>query len=150
MEVKLALFAYGTLEIPEVMMAVTGRSFSQQPALIVDHARYRLKNRAYPGLREEYGVVTNGTVYTGLDAEAMQRLDTFETDLYVRKTLTVHPEAGGLMRAEVYLIRPVHYGQLTGEAWDQAAFVQQSLRRFLHRYSGGGVPGVDLAPSDRD
>ncbi len=144
----IALFAYGTLEIPEVMSSVAGRLFLQQPACIADHARYCLRQRVYPGLRYEAGSITHGTLYTGLDGKTLKRLDAFESDIYIRETHVVATRAGELTRAEVYLIPPRHYGELTHKPWNPAAFKQRSLRHFLDGCDIEGIPRADSARID--
>ena len=45
-----SVFTYGTLEFPDVMEAVTGRSFKSVEAMAEGYARYLLKERMYPGM----------------------------------------------------------------------------------------------------
>ncbi len=127
------LFAYGTLQIREVMHAVTGAHFPAQPARLNDYARYCLVGRLYPGLRREPGAVTEGVLFSGIGADAFRRLDDFEDDFYRRETLIVSTEAGLLASAEVYVIPPQHYSLLIDRPWDLAAFRDTRLHEFLAR-----------------
>ncbi|MGZ8217152.1 gamma-glutamylcyclotransferase family protein [Methylomagnum sp.] len=127
------LFAYGTLQIPEVMRAVTGAEFPSQPARLEGYARYRLSGRAYPGLRREPGTLAEGLLYGGIDAEALRRLDAFEDDFYRRETLAVLDTGGGAVAAEVYVVPPAHYSLLVYQPWDLEEFRRAALAGFMAR-----------------
>ena len=97
-----AVFAYGTLEIPAVMEAVTGRSFPQREAALEGFARFLIRGRFYPGIIEERGSVTDGVLYEGVDPESLTRLDAFEGPLY--KRLRVLRQDGVAEAALTYVI----------------------------------------------
>jgi gamma-glutamylcyclotransferase (GGCT)/AIG2-like uncharacterized protein YtfP len=131
------VFAYGTLQISEVMRAVTGGEYPAQPARLEGYARYCLAGRSYPGLRLEPGAETVGTLYSQVDAEALRRLDEFEDDFYRRETLPVITESGPAVPAEVYVIPPAHYALLIGRSWDLEEFRRTGLREFMARCRAG-------------
>jgi gamma-glutamylcyclotransferase (GGCT)/AIG2-like uncharacterized protein YtfP len=133
MPMTYALFAYGTLQIPEVMQAVAGAGFLSQPARLAGYARYRIAGRPYPGLRMEPGAVTEGLLYRGMDAAALRRLDEFEDEFYRRETLPVLTASGVPAEAEVYVIPPEHYSMLADRTWDLEEFRNTALREFLAR-----------------
>ena len=89
-----ALFAYGTLEIPAVMLAVTARSFASEPARLDGFVRFLLRDRAYPGIVETPGATTEGRVYHGVDDASLARLDRFEDDCYERRGVVVRRADG--------------------------------------------------------
>lgn len=129
------MFAYGTLAVPEVMFAVTGRPFAGLPARLANHARYRLRGQDYPGIRPLTGASTEGVIYLGLDKKAWKACDTFEDDGYYRReTVTVTTAAGTSYEARAYLIGPEHYARLGDEAWSIDAFREKRLDAFLTRY----------------
>lgn len=127
------LFAYGTLQIPEVMEAVTGAAFPSRPARLEGYARYRLKDRAFPGLRREPGARAEGLLFEGIDAEALRRLDAFEDDFYRRETLAVLGADGKPVAAEVYVVPPEHYSLLVYQPWDLEEFRRAALGGFMAR-----------------
>jgi len=43
-----SVFTYGTLEVPDVMEAVTGRVFDSAEAITEGDAQYLLQERIYP------------------------------------------------------------------------------------------------------
>ena len=60
-----SLFSYGTLEIPEVMMAVTGRVLASTSAVLPDHARFLLHGETYPGVIHSYRAEVKGVLGIG-------------------------------------------------------------------------------------
>ena len=127
------LFAYGSLVVPEVMQAVTCRSFRHAEARLHGFARHMLEGRVYPGVTEAGGCTTEGRVYFDLDEDALARLDYFEADEYVRRTLEVEVEGESPALAFVYVI-PDHLADLaTDDVWDEVKFVAEELERFLEQ-----------------
>jgi gamma-glutamylcyclotransferase (GGCT)/AIG2-like uncharacterized protein YtfP len=131
------VFAYGTLQIPEVMRAVTQGEFPAEPARLQGYARYRLAGRSFPGLRREPGAETLGILYRQIDARALRRLDEFEDDFYRRETLAVITESGAAVPAEVYVVPPEHYALLVERPWDLEEFRRDGLREFMARCQVG-------------
>jgi len=127
------IFAYGTLQVPEVMRAVTGAVFPSEPARLHGYARYRLRNRVYPGLRRERGAFTDGVLYEDVSPDALNVLDEFEDDFYRRETLTVVTRKGIQADAEVYVVRPAYYRRLIRRNWELERFKETALREFLAR-----------------
>ena len=126
----MTLFCYGSLEFAEVMRAVTGRSFAHERARLDGWERRRLRGRSYPGLRERTGASTPGTVWHGIDARCAARLDAFEGALYERRGVMVRTSAG-LAVADVYVTRPEHLDELSGEPWDRLRFARETLPGFV-------------------
>lgn len=131
------VFAYGTLQIPEVMHAVTRKHFPAQPARLNGYARYGLVGRSFPGLRAEPGAATAGILYSRVGAEALRRLDDFEDDFYRRMTLSVITDSGEEASAEVYVVPPEYYGLLTRYPWELDEFRRTGLREFMARCRSG-------------
>jgi gamma-glutamylcyclotransferase (GGCT)/AIG2-like uncharacterized protein YtfP len=127
------IFAYGTLQVPEVMRAVTGDVFPSQPARLHGYARYCIRNRAYPGLRREAGSFIDGVLYENVSSRALKNLDAFEDDFYRRETLTVVTGTGSQTDAEVYIVTPAHYRLLVRRSWELERFKETALRGFLAR-----------------
>ena len=126
-------FTYGTLQLHEVMRTVTRADFPAQPAWLPGYARYALRGLAYPGLRAQAGASTDGILYSGIDPEALRRLDIFEDGFYRRESLRVGLESGATVTAEVYVVPPEHYGLLLPEPWDLERFRKTALAGFLAR-----------------
>lgn len=130
---RVNLFAYGTLQIPEVMEAVTGARFPSELAELIDYACCRIAGCPYPGLRPRPGAVTEGLLYRGIDQRTLGLLDAFEDDFYRRETRLVTTASGSRVAAEVYLVPPQHHALLIDRPWDLAAFRRRALPGFLAR-----------------
>jgi gamma-glutamylcyclotransferase (GGCT)/AIG2-like uncharacterized protein YtfP len=126
-----ALFAYGTLEIPAVMLAVTARSFASEPARLDGFVRFLLRDRAYPGIVETPGATTEGRVYHGVDDASLARLDRFEDDCYERRGVVVRRADGSCLAADAYVIPLARRALLGSEPWRRERFEREALAGFL-------------------
>lgn len=128
------LFAYGSLQLPEVMLAVTGLSLRGEPARLPGFARYCIVGKSYPGIRPQPGAVVEGLLFGAIDAGTWARLDCFEDDFYQREAVTVTTPDGHAHAAQAYLVAPESYGLLTGQAWSLEGFEQRDLASFLLKH----------------
>jgi gamma-glutamylcyclotransferase (GGCT)/AIG2-like uncharacterized protein YtfP len=127
----ISLFVYGTLVLPEVMEAVAGRAFPSRPAELPGFARFRLRDRVFPGIAPRPGATTSGLLCDGIGCAALELLDEFEGDLYERLRLQVRLSGGAAEPAHVYVIRPEHRELLTPEPWDPQHFTERHLSGYL-------------------
>ena len=130
-----SLFAYGTLQIPEVLRAVTGRTFPGIPAILEGFRRGRLVNATYPGLVRAPGFRTGGALLLGLDQEILTRLDRFEGKTYRREAVEVLTGSVKPVSAFTYVMTTGH-PELSGEPWDLERFCREDLAGFLRGYAG--------------
>jgi gamma-glutamylcyclotransferase (GGCT)/AIG2-like uncharacterized protein YtfP len=126
-----ALFAYGTLEIPAVMEAVTGRRFPYAPGILSGFARFRVSGEPYPALVPAPSDCIAGVVYTAVDAASLELLDGFEGDLYERRPVHVRVTAGGHISAYAYIVSADRVGRISSEPWERARFVADRLSEYL-------------------
>lgn len=126
-------FAYGTLQIPEIFQAVTGRRNNAHPAMLDGYARYRLTGLHYPGLIAQAGARTEGALFRGLGAREMARLDIFEDAFYERLTLPVMIRAAEVVSAEVYVIRAERLDLIDARPWSLEDFRRNHLSAFMAR-----------------
>ena len=125
-----AFFAYGTLEIPQVFEAVTGKHLPSTPANLGGHVRFLLAGKDYPGLIARPGAVTDGRLYLGISERCLRKLDSYEDRFYLRKRLRV--QAGRYrVWAWVYVLSPRQHHLLSDKLWDRRAFEKKCLRQFL-------------------
>lgn len=126
-----SLFAYGTLQIPEVIEKVTGRSWKGMAAMLTDYACFRLRGKPYPGVIAWPGCVTPGLLYVGIDPQSLEKMDRFEGDSYRRRAVDVTSERGHCHRAFAFVIPPECRQTLSEQPWDKQQFVERSLSSFL-------------------
>ena len=130
-DMKSHLFAYGTLEIPAVMYAVTGQHHPAEAAVLPDYGRYLLANKHYPGIVPQLNADVKGMLYRNLSPQIWQRLDSYEDDFYQRQQVTVLSRTGELIEAWTYIV-PVAYQHLLSQiSWDRRYFTKHRLRCFL-------------------
>ena len=126
-----AVFAYGTLQVEDVMVAVTGRRFDHETARLPDYRRRRIRDRSYPGIVPASGDETRGVVFRGIDAETLARLDVFEGELYERLRVYVCAEGERLVRAWVYVVAERYRERVSDEPWSLDEFLRVHGEAFL-------------------
>ena len=122
-----ALFAYGTLMLPELVEALLGRRLHATPARLEGYVRYRVRDRLYPGIVGQPDATTEGVVIEGLEPADVRRLDAFEGPLYERRQVEVIAAGGARIRAETYVIPESQRELLTDEPWSREHFERQHL-----------------------
>jgi gamma-glutamylcyclotransferase (GGCT)/AIG2-like uncharacterized protein YtfP len=125
------VFAYGTLEFPELIEAVTGRRFPREAAVLEGFARSMLRGAAHPGIAPAPGARTPGTLYSGVDPASLAALDRFEGELYELREVEVSTIEGERRSALAWVVRADRRHLLTGEPWDRERFVARHLREWL-------------------
>ena len=131
------LFCYGTLQVPEVIRAVTGQTFAGQQATLQGYAIYRVKDAEYPGIVRSDNDDVGGILYKNVADKSMKVLDLFEGDLYRRQLQCVETVDGMISKAWCYVIRDENKGLLTADTWRLADFLANGLESFMAGYVRG-------------
>ena len=126
-----ALFAYGTLECPELVAALCGVRLRSSSAVLRGYRRGMLRDRRYPGITAAASDQVDGRVYFGLSEYALQLIDQYESDEYERVVVDVACEEGGGERAFTYVVRAELSELVTGVAWDASIFREQHLAAYV-------------------
>jgi gamma-glutamylcyclotransferase (GGCT)/AIG2-like uncharacterized protein YtfP len=130
------VFTYGSLMIPSVMAAVTGKHFKVLKACLNHYARFRVEGECYPGIVHQTGAATGGVVHCDVDDRSLELLDDFEGELYERIAVRVELDRNGTMSAATYIFAREHLQLLSSEAWDFEKFKREHLQEFLKTYKG--------------
>lgn len=125
-----ALYAYGTLQVPDVIALIVGRRLLGQPARLSGYACYRILDRVYPAIVQAADGEVGGLLYAGLDVADLVRLDEYEGAIYERRELSVLV-AGERVPACTYVLRPEHLHRLSREPWDLKQFEREHLAGYL-------------------
>ncbi|TDX97768.1 gamma-glutamylcyclotransferase family protein [Thiohalophilus thiocyanatoxydans] len=125
------LFTYGTLEVPEVFAAITGRQITGFAAKLPGYARYYLQGAAYPGIVTMPGASLQGTLYLDLDATTHKKIDHYEDTCYEKRQVTVRLDDGQELTALAYVIPEDKSHLLSSRRWDRQQFIEQHLENFL-------------------
>ena len=126
-----SLFGYGTLEIPLVMEAVTGKSCHWTVAVLSDHARFLLQGETYPGIFRDYGSQVTGVLYEVVDRDSLALLDLFEGDFFRRERVQVMTPSRPQVDAYTYVVPAEHRLLFSTQPWDREAFISRHLKDFL-------------------
>ncbi len=122
------VFTYGTLIFPEIWRAVVGREFASAPAAATGFAVHRVRDGVYPVMiRAEAASRVAGLVYFDVDDAALAALDTYESELYDRMTVTL--DAGGTVACQAYVLPPERDDFASGERWVAGRFEREELAR---------------------
>jgi gamma-glutamylcyclotransferase (GGCT)/AIG2-like uncharacterized protein YtfP len=128
------LFAYGTLQLPEILAQVVGRSWPGSRAELVGYRRYALRGKPYPAIVAEDGAHVVGLLYPGVSPLELDLLDSYEGELYERRLVTVH--VGPLTApAFVYVLGEPSSEQLTAREWNLEQFARDQLASYLAQVS---------------
>ena len=130
------VFTYGSLMIPSVMAAATGKHFQVMKACLKEYARFKVKGESYPGIVYKTGAATDGVVHCEVDDLSLKLLDDFEGDLYKRISVRVEVDQNGPLIAETYIFAREHLQLLSSELWDFEEFKKENLQGFLQSYKG--------------
>lgn len=132
MESSHFVFAYGTLQIPEVIKLVAGQVFPSQAARLNGYQRLKIKHRTYPGIIEDPNQFIEGVLYSNVDPASLTLLDQFEDILYERRLVSIESAE---CQAFVYVIKDEYKGRLSDEEWSLEEFKQKYLGRYLKAIS---------------
>ena len=128
-----AIFAYGTLQVPEIFEAVTGTSAVSESAILPGYARYGIRGQVFPGIVPEAGASVSGRYYPDLDEDTLAKIDDYEDVLYDRLTVTVR--VGGVQKpAETYVVAGRYHDWLDGKPWRLETFREKHLARYLRYF----------------
>jgi gamma-glutamylcyclotransferase (GGCT)/AIG2-like uncharacterized protein YtfP len=137
--VRDGLFAYGTLQFPEVTRAILGRALAGVPAVLAGYRRARARSADFPGLIACPGGSVDGVVYRGVSDADLETLDAFEGELFDRRRVSVAPEGEESVFVFAYVVAPAFVTHFEGD-WDPRAFAANGLARFIARVRSGRYP----------
>ena len=126
------LFTYGTLIFPEIMTAVTGRTFRSVESSIDDYKAYKVRGQVFPGAVSSAGDSLSGRVYFDLDPVSSQILDIFEGDLYDRINIDLIQDTERVP-VSIYRFRKQSSLELEDNDWSADYFYQHHYMDYLQR-----------------
>jgi len=132
---RLHLFAYGTLQLPDILHAVVGERWHGRAAVLDGYACYRIRGKPYPAIVVEPTGSVSGLLYSDVGAPELERLDRYEGELYERRTLGVRVDGTPLTAAVGYVLADRHRSLLSAQGWELAAFEREHLAEYLQRIS---------------
>lgn len=128
-----SLFAYGSLQLPEVFEAVTRLPRAGCPAVLRGFRRTKLKGFGFPAILADDSLETSGILYHSIENVGWQRLDAFEDDFYERKRVTIELADGGSCLAWTYVLAERFHHLCLDEPWSLDDLDSQTIRDLLAR-----------------
>ena len=125
------LFCYGTLQIPDVFKAATGKTHKGIKAKLPGYAMYKVRNAGYPGVVRSSNSETAGILYTNISEEDLELIDLFEGDFFTRKLLNVIQQSNKMCKAWVYILSDRNKDKLTNDPWILKDFLKNDLKDFI-------------------
>lgn len=111
------LFTYGTLMDPAVWARVARENCVTRHATLAGYEARALSGVTFPGLIEAPGAITEGLLYLNVSREAIDRLDAYEDNFYMRVPVPVLLDDGTALEAEVYVMMPDQRAIVLPERW---------------------------------
>lgn len=130
------LFVYGTLQFPEVVFALTGKSFDSLDAVLKDHKVYQIsppkgQEGMCPAAIPEKGSVVYGKILFDVDNHSMEIIDFFESDDYEKQELEVESREKNY-KALVYIWKDFLKDRLK-KHWNKEEFEKNYLEDCLKK-----------------
>ncbi|QLY29485.1 gamma-glutamylcyclotransferase family protein [Nocardia huaxiensis] len=122
------LFVYGTLQFPEVLDGLLGRTPHLEPAVLPGRRVAALPGRVYPGLVTASDTVAQGFLLSGLTAAEWRILDDFEDDEYDLSPVSVHAAD-----REVYAWTYAWTAEVDPRDWSALTFRADHLAAYADR-----------------
>ena len=131
------LFTYGSLMFPEVWGRVVNGRYHSQHATLHGYVRRQVRGETYPAIIPgAAGSCLEGVIYHAISTDDLARLDCFEGDYYARTVVSVLTAAGKTLDTFAYVLKAEYRHILSREEWDERAFEEEGVRRFLSDYWG--------------
>ena len=126
------LFTYGSLILPEVWTAVTGKLHPSEPGTISGFLRRSIHGATFPGIlpTQQKNDTVDGSIYHEVDTDSLIALDEFESDFYERQTVEARTSENHLIICQAYVVKPNHAALLSDSPWDLNTFKQDHLKTF--------------------
>ncbi|NOG60727.1 MAG: gamma-glutamylcyclotransferase [Proteobacteria bacterium] len=130
-----SVFTYGTLQVPVVMHAVTGKELKPVAATLVGYQCFKFREKTFPGIIKNSTCTIDGMLYRNIDQQTLERIDQFEDVAYERCMLDVQV-GDKTEQAFVYVTRDEYRKWLSDEEWDLVEFEREHLEKYLKRIAG--------------
>jgi gamma-glutamylcyclotransferase (GGCT)/AIG2-like uncharacterized protein YtfP len=125
-----ALFVYGTLMVPEVLVALLGRVPKRNRATLKGYRRYAIAGECYPAIITDPTTDVEGWLLTGLTPVEMATLDAYEGDAYVRLQVTLTVD-GTKTFGDCYVWRSTSDVRFGRDDWNLETFLTAHLAGYL-------------------
>ena len=123
------VFAYGTLQLEEIVHRLCGKTFKSSPAKLFSYRRQQVKGCDYPAILPSENHLVDGTLIFDVDDLSMQKLIYFEGDEY-KMVDEVVQSGNKKVKAKVFVWKNSPR-LLSKNDWNLEQFKKESLYGYL-------------------
>jgi len=124
------IFVYGTLQSPEIIKKLTGKSFKSTPAVLPRYKRYCVKECDYPAVIQQNDAQTTGLVLGNVDELSLDIISFYEGDEYEKSKVTVF--VNGKYEDALTFVWVNENEMLENKDWDLQNFERTCLDYYLN------------------
>jgi gamma-glutamylcyclotransferase (GGCT)/AIG2-like uncharacterized protein YtfP len=124
------IFVYGTLQSPEIVKKLTGKSFKTSVAVLPGFKRYSVKDCDYPAVIQQKDAETTGLVLENVDDLSLEIISFYEGDEYEIQKVTVFIDGKSLIVLAFVWAKEIEL--LEDIEWDFHRFEKESLEHYLN------------------
>lgn len=128
------LFAYGTLQLPEITERVMGRALQGEPATLTGYRVGLVARANFPGIVPDATASVPGMLICGITQQELVKLDQYEGELYrrVRVQVVLDQMSSGAQpvatKCWAYLIACWAQDRVTAKPWTLDWYRQQGIK----------------------
>ncbi len=122
------LFAYGTLQIPEILERIIGRQLQGQRAELLGFRRGKVVRADFPGIVPDTAAAVSGWVLGPLSGADLKLLDLYEGELYQRILVTVQIAPQQQVQCWVYAMNRWAQHRVSTEDWNIEDYTRDRKR----------------------
>jgi gamma-glutamylcyclotransferase (GGCT)/AIG2-like uncharacterized protein YtfP len=123
------VFVYGTLQSPEIVKKLTGKSFKSTPAVLERYKRYCVKDCDYPAIIQQNDAQTTGLILENVDDLSLDIISFYEGDEYEKRQVTV--QTGDSPEIALAFVWAKGFELLEDADWDLVQFEKTSLKYYF-------------------
>ena len=124
------IFVYGSLQLPEIVKKLTGKSFKTARAVLPGYKLCRVENCDYPAIIKKENTETKGLIIEDVDDESLNIISFYEGDEYKIQKVTVWINEKPVSAIAFVWAKKIDL--LNDREWDLQRFKQESLTNYLN------------------
>jgi gamma-glutamylcyclotransferase (GGCT)/AIG2-like uncharacterized protein YtfP len=124
------IFVYGTLQSPEIIKKLTGKSFKNAPAVLEGYKLYCVKECDYPAIIQQEGAKTDGLVMANMDDVSLALISFYEGDEYEKRQVTVKLNGKSVDAFTFIWVKEIEF--LENKEWDFLNFKKNRLEHYIN------------------
>ena len=123
------IFVYGTLQSPELMHKLTGRTFQSHPAVLKGYKRFCIRDADYPAIIQNENSSTEGLLFKNVDNQSLELLSYYEGLQYGKRKVWVLSD--NKITKAIAFIWVADSNYLENRIWDFKNFEKNHLPDYL-------------------